>query len=191
MRSPDTTDREEAAAALTRRAFLSASGLGLGALALASIARGEDERASPSHARAPHFAPRAKRVLHLHMAGAPSQLDLFDPKPELAKLAGKPIPESFTQGERFAFIKGTPKVLASPFRFARHGASGHAFSELLPHLASVADELCVVRSMHTTEFNHAPAQLFLHTGSARAGRSMPGGSCRKSTGSPSERRRTP
>ncbi len=104
------------------------------------------------------------------MAGAPSQLDLFDPKPALEGLAGKPIPESFTQGERFAFIKGTPKVLASPYRFARHGASGQTFSELLPGLASVADELCIVRSMHTTEFNHAPAQLFLHTGHARIGR---------------------
>ncbi|MBK7877468.1 MAG: DUF1501 domain-containing protein [Planctomycetes bacterium] len=166
-------------AALTRRAFLGASGLGLGALALASLAPGargaasaEEGRSEPGRAAppGPHFPPRVKRVIHLHMAGAPSQLDLFDPKPALADLAGKPIPASFTQGERFAFIKGTPRVLASPYRFARHGASGHEFSELLPHIASIADELTVVRSMQTREFNHAPAQLFLHTGHARSGR---------------------
>ncbi len=173
-------------AALTRRAFLSNAGLTLGAAALASLeARAQQRDASiesraqehsPSNEpratapRAPHFPPRAKRVVYLHMAGAPSQLDLFDPKPKLAELQGQPIPESFVKGERFAFIKGTPKVLASPYKFARHGQSGQSFSELVPNLASIADEFAVVRSMHTTQFNHAPAQLFLHTGHARIGR---------------------
>ena len=154
--------------AIGRRAFLGGSGLALGAMAFASLA--PRSVAGRQGAGLPHHAPRAKRVVYLHMAGAPSQLDLFDPKPKLAELDGTAIPESFTRGERFAFIKGAPKVLASPFRFARHGQCGHDFSELLPELAARADDLCVVRSMTTSEFNHAPAQLFLHTGHGRIGR---------------------
>jgi hypothetical protein len=160
--------RQELSDRLSRRAFLAGGGVVLGAAALASLARGGARFLDGRPAL--HHAPRAKRVIHLHMAGAPSQLDLFDPKPELAKLAGQPIPESFVRGERFAFIKGTPKVLASPYAFAKHGQSGQDFSELVPHLASIADELAVVRSMRTTEFNHAPAQLYMHTGHARIGR---------------------
>ncbi len=148
---------------LGRRDALRQGAVGLGAIALSSLL-GERGRAQ-SAPRA-----RAKRVVYLHMAGAPSHLDLFDPKPALAGLNGQPVPDSFIQGERFAFIKGHPKVLASPYEFARHGQSGGEFSQLLPRLAANADKLAIVRSMHTSEFNHAPAQLFLQTGHARVGR---------------------
>ena len=148
---------------LGRREILRHGAVGLGALALSELL-GLRARAQGAP------APKAKRVVYLHMAGAPSHLDLFDPKPALAKLDGQPVPDSFIAGERFAFIKGHPKVLASPFTFARHGQSGAEFSQLLPRLAANADRLAVVRSMHTSEFNHAPAQLFLQTGHARAGR---------------------
>ena len=116
------------------------------------------------------FAPKAKRVIYLFMAGAPSQLDLFDPKPELTKHDGQDIPEEFVKGERFAFIKGTPKLLGSPFKFKQHGQSGAEISELLPHLAKVADDIAIVRSMQTTQFNHAPAQIFMNTGHQVIGR---------------------
>jgi hypothetical protein len=115
------------------------------------------------------LAPRAKRVIYLHMAGSPSQLDLFDYKPDLQKLHLQDAPPSFLEGKRFAFIRGVPKVLASPFQFAQHGQSGQYLSELLPRLASVIDNICVVRTVHTDQFNHAPAQLFIHSGSPRPG----------------------
>jgi hypothetical protein len=104
------------------------------------------------------------------MAGAPSQVDLFDSKPMLQELDGKPIPDSFVKGERFAFIKGTPKLLGSPYRFTKSGQCGSEFSELLPQTASVADDVAVVRSMSTTQFNHAPAQIFMNTGHQIVGR---------------------
>jgi len=150
---------------INRRSFLRTAGYGLGSLALARLLQGEQGSALPTH----HPA-KAKRVLFLHMAGAPSQLDLFDPKPKLVELDKQPVPESFIRGERFAFIKGHPKVLASPYRFARHGQSGAEFSELLPRMSTLADRWTILRAMHTTEFNHAPAQLFLSTGHPRAGR---------------------
>ena len=154
---------------LTRRAFLHRSGVGLGAMALGGLLShtlsGADGRP-----RATHFAPRAKRVIYLHMVGAPSQLDLFDHKPALERHDGKPAPDEFIKGKRFAFLRGHPSIAASRFAFRRHGASGAEISELLPHLASVADELTFVKSLHTDEFNHAPAQLFLHTGFGRLGR---------------------
>ena len=108
------------------------------------------------------------------MAGAPSQLDLFDPKPALTKHDGQDIPEEFIKGERFAFIKGTPKLLGSPFQFQQHGQSGAEISELLPHLAKLADEITIVRSMQTTQFNHAPAQIFMNTGHQVIGPPEPG-----------------
>jgi hypothetical protein len=159
----------------TRRWFLEQCGVGLGGIALASLlgssASGEEKLQSNAQAqRGPHFRPRAKRVLYIHMAGAPSHLDLFDDKPKLRELNGQPVSESVIKGERFAFIKGTPKVLGSPYKFARHGASGLELSELLPKLATIADDIAVVRSMTTTEFNHAPAQIFLNTGHPRIGR---------------------
>ena len=104
------------------------------------------------------------------MAGAPSQLDLFDPKPALTKHDGQAVPEEFVKGERFAFIKGTPKLLASPFAFRQHGQSGAQISELLPWTAKLADDIAIIRSMHTTQFNHAPAQIFMNTGHQVIGR---------------------
>jgi len=104
------------------------------------------------------------------MAGAPSQLDLLDYKPKLKELNGQKIPESMIKGERFAFIKGVPKLLGTPHTFKRYGKAGQEISEALPYLGTIADEICIVRSMRTDQFNHAPAQLFVHTGSARLGR---------------------
>ena len=157
----------------TRRTFLQRSGLGLGAFALGSLLNESLGAAVPGKAassRPTHFPPRAKRVIYMHMYGAPSQIDLFDPKPELRKYDGQPCPEDFIKGKRFAFIRGHPSLSASPYEFQRHGQSGAEISELLPHMASIADELTIVKSMHTDEFNHAPAQLFLHTGFGRPGR---------------------
>jgi uncharacterized protein (DUF1501 family) len=120
---------------------------------------------------ATHFAPRAKRIIYLFMAGAPSQLDLFDYKPALQKHDGDEIPQEFIpKGERFAFIKGTPRLLGSPYAFARHGQSGAEISELLPHTAKIADDIAILRSLHTTQFNHAPGQIFMNTGSQVIGR---------------------
>jgi len=150
---------------IARRAFLRKSGTGLGAAMLGSLLHGRDEAGL-----APDFEPRAKSIIYLHMIGAPSQLDLFDPKPELKKWDGKLCPDSFIEGKRFAFIRGHPTLAASPYEFRRHGASGATISDRLPHLAQVADELCFIRSMQTEEFNHAPAQLFMHTGHGIAGR---------------------
>ena len=170
---------EEFSLNLSRREFLRRSGLGLGGMALGSLltermiaapAPAATPPADPLAPRPPHFAPRAKRVIYLHMVGAPSQLDLFDHKPELLKHEGQPCPEDFIRGKRFAFLRGHPKIAASRYAFARHGKSGAEISELLPHLAGVADELAIVKSMQTDEFNHGPAQLFLHTGFGRLGR---------------------
>jgi hypothetical protein len=149
----------------TRRQFFKDSVAGVGAIALASLLNESNARAT-----GPHFSPKAKNIIFLHMAGAPSTLDLFDHKPKLNELNGKPCPESYIRGQQFAFIKGTPKLLGSPHKFARHGKSGQEMSNLLPKLATVADDLCIVRSMYTDQFNHAPAQLFVHTGSPRLGR---------------------
>jgi len=169
----------------TRRYFLRTCWSGLGATALASLLDGKAfaaapdvassqlpgaESSNPFAARAPHFAPRARRVIYLHMAGSPPQQELFDYKPKLQELNGKPCPESLLKKERFAFIKGVPKMLGTPYKFARHGANGTEISELLPRLSGVVDDLAVVRSLHTDQFNHAPAQMFLHTGSAQFGR---------------------
>jgi hypothetical protein len=162
---------------VTRRAFLKRSGLGLGAMALGSLLAESLFAADPAAgtrnplaARPPHFAPRAKRVIYLHMVGAPSQLDLFDYKPGLEKYDGKPCPDEFIQGKRFAFLRGHPNIAATRQQFQRHGRSGAELSQLLPNLAGVADEIAIVKSIHTDEFNHAPAQLFLHTGFGRLGR---------------------
>jgi hypothetical protein len=155
---------------LTRRAFLRRSGIGLGAWALGTLLGEAAQPGDPLAPRPPHVAPRARSVIYLHMVGAPSQLDLFDHKPLLARYDGQPCPDEFLRGKRFAFLRGHPNLAASRFRFGRHGRSGHEISELLPHLASLADELTVVKTVHTDEFNHGPAQLFLHTGFGRLGR---------------------
>lgn len=119
---------------------------------------------------APHFAPKAKRVIFLSMAGGPSQLDLFDHKPLLVARNGEPIPEEVVRGERFAFIRGAPKLIGSPYSFSRHGESGAEISELLPHLATVVDDLAIVRSFQTSQFNHGPGQIFMSTGHQVVGR---------------------
>jgi hypothetical protein len=150
---------------LTRRHLLGGMGLGLGAMALRSL---EGMARAESNGGVAGSGP-AKRVIYLHMAGAPSQFETFENKPELARLHLQDAPPSFLEGKRFAFIRGVPKVLAGQFRFGEHGQSGQELSELLPHLAGVADKLCVLRGVHTDQFNHAPAQLFVQTGSARLG----------------------
>jgi hypothetical protein len=155
----------------SRRMFLNRSGIGAAALGwlLADDARATPPT-DPLAPRPPHFAPKAKRVIYLHMIGAPSQLDLFDPKPELIRRDGQPCPESVSAGKRFAFIGGNLTLAGSQFKFAPRGRSEQVMSDLLPHLADVADELTVIRSIHSDEINHAPAQMFLHSGFGRQGR---------------------
>jgi hypothetical protein len=158
---------------ITRRQFFRRCNAGLGTVALASLLQGETRAApadEPLAPKQPHFKAKAKNVIYLHMAGAPSTLDLFDYKPKLIELNGKPCPESYIKGQQFAFIKGTPKLLGTPHKFAKHGKSGQEMCDLLPHLATVADDIAIVRSLFTDQFNHAPAQLFVHTGSPRLGR---------------------
>jgi hypothetical protein len=162
---------------ITRRHFFAECGVGVGKIALASLLTGAFARparaadtANSLAPKRPHFAPKAKRVIHLFMAGAPSQLDLFDPKPELARLEGKPLPPSVIGGQRYAFIRPDAAVLGPRFKFKKHGRCGADLSEVLPHLAGVVDDVCFIKSMHTDQFNHAPAQIFLNTGFAQPGR---------------------
>ena len=165
---------------ITRRYFFEECGVGLGKMALGVLLGGIGRRAArlPRGARRrirwrlrqPHFAPRAKRVIHLFMAGAPSQLDLFDYKPDLARLEGQPLPPSVIGGQRYAFIRPDAAVLGPQFKFARHGQCGASLSEMLPHLATVVDDICIVKSTRTDQFNHAPAQIFLNTGFSQPGR---------------------
>jgi hypothetical protein len=158
----------------TRRSFFRTGGLSVGAIALHNL-RGNEGRAddatsdNPLAERQPMIAQKGKRVIYLHMAGSPSQLELFDYKPELEKLHLQDAPQSFLEGKRFAFIRGVPKVLAGQFPFAQHGESGQQISSLLPYFSQVADKACVIRTVHTDQFNHAPAQLFVHTGTPRPG----------------------
>jgi hypothetical protein len=118
----------------------------------------------------PPFAPKAKSIIYLHMAGAPSQLELFDYKPELIKYDGKPCPESLLEGRQFAFIRGVPNILGPQANFAQHGQSGAWVSDYLPHFSTVVDEVSFLKAVHTDQFNHGPAQLFMQTGSPRLGR---------------------
>jgi hypothetical protein len=159
----------------TRRHFFGQAGVGIGAIALGSMLRREGQAApavsaaEAMQARAAMRPAKAKRVIYLHMAGSPSQLDLFDYKPTLQKFSGQKCPQELLDGKRFAFIKGVPNLLGTPFKFAKHGQSGAELSELLPGLARVADDVAIVKSMTTEQFNHAPAQLFLHTGQSQFG----------------------
>jgi hypothetical protein len=150
---------------ITRRHFFSQSGFGIGSLALSHLLNG-----NLFAQRAGHHPAKAKRVIFLFMAGAPSQLDLFDYKPALTKHDGQPCPEDVIKGERFAFIKGTPRLLGTPHKFTRMGKSGAELSNLLPHLARVVDDVSFIKSMHTTQFNHAPGQVFMNTGHQIPGR---------------------
>lgn len=155
----------------TRRHFLRQCVTNMGAMALGSLLACErDQQASAAMKTLSHFAPKAKRVIFLHMVGAPSQLELFEEKPTLAKLDGLDCPQSLLAGKRFAFIVGTPKMLGPYATFKQHGQAGFTVSHHLPYFAQVADEVTFLRAMHTDEFNHAPAQLFMHTGSPRQGR---------------------
>ena len=149
----------------TRRHFFARCGLGIGGMALSSLwAEGQT----------PHFAPKAKAVIFLFMAGGPSQLELFDHKPKLNALDGKPIPDEFIKGKRFAFMdtfaNKVPLMLGTRRKFARHGKAGTWVSECLPHTAKIVDDIAVVRSVQTNVFNHAPAKMFMNTGSPQAGR---------------------
>jgi hypothetical protein len=160
---------------ITRRHFFGECGVGLGKIALAGLlTHALDGRAAgpvdPLAPKKPHFAPKVKRVIHLFMAGAPSQLDLFDYKPKLAQLEGKPLPPEVIGGQRYAFIRPDAAVLGPRFKFARHGQCGAEISEALPHLAKVVDEICLIRSVRTDQFNHAPAQIFFNTGFSQPGR---------------------
>ncbi|RMF40580.1 MAG: DUF1501 domain-containing protein [Planctomycetota bacterium] len=157
----------------TRRYFLRDAACGLGALALGTLAGtpigqgGEPSSAAPL---GPHFTPRAKRVIYLHMTGSPPNLDLFDYKPVLNDRHGEDCPSSFLAGREFAFTSGVPTLLGSPQKFRRVGRCGTWMSEAIGHLHSVADDMCRIHSMYSDQFNHAPAELLIYTGSPRAGR---------------------
>ncbi len=162
----------------SRRQFLAKGSTGLGALFYAlQTGQGLGATSSqPVHAPGnplsplkPHFPAKAKRVIFLHMIGAPSQLELFDHKPELQKLDGKDCPQEFLEGKRFAFIQGTPKMLASQYPFRQYGQSGAWLSDRLPHIAQHVDDICFLKTMQTDQFNHGPAQLMVHAGQSRIG----------------------
>jgi hypothetical protein len=154
----------------SRRHFLRECGAGLGALWM-SLAAGEGAAAAgaTSNVALSSRPAKAKRVIYLHMAGSPSNLDLFDHKPDLAALDGQDCPVSFLQGKRFAFIRGVPKLLGPQYPFAQYGDSGAWLSDRLPHFARVVDKVCFIRSMRTDQFNHGPAQLMVHTGNQNLG----------------------
>src|SRR6266404_1914882 len=165
----------------TRRHFFHDCALGLGSMALASLlsdnktfAADEAPFANPLAPKKPHFPAKAKSVIYLFMAGGPSQLELFDYKPKLQELNGKPIPESYLKNKRFAFMdsftKQVPQLLVAKRKFAKHGECGTYVSECLPHIAGIVDDVAVVRSVATDVFNHAPAKVFMNTGSAQFGR---------------------
>jgi hypothetical protein len=173
---------------LTRRHLFGQCALGVGSIALASMLDGSPLRAAeishssfsqtdlanPLAAKQPHFAPRAKNIIYLFMAGGPSQLELFDYKPKLIELNGKPIPDSYLAGKRFAFMdssfKNRSTLLGTRRKFDRHGSSGAWVSELFPHTATIVDDISFVHTVATDVFNHAPAKLFMNTGSAQSGR---------------------
>jgi len=167
-RSADTANQ------LSRRHFLGECGVGTGKIALASLLAGPaslaaKEQLPRGHIRR-HFPASVKAVIHLFMAGAPSQLELFNERPLLAKLEGKPLPDSILGDQRYAFIQAKAGVLGPRFAFSRHGKSGQLISEALPQLATIADEICLLNAVHTDQFNHAPGQIFFNTGFGQPGR---------------------
>jgi Protein of unknown function (DUF1501) len=179
---------------ITRRHFLRGCPVGLGGLALAGLLSGNRKTEAAVVSRAvdplapkkPHYPGKARRVIFLHMAGSPPHLDMFDYKPELVKRTGQLCPDEYFKGRRFAFTSGRPTLLGTPRKFGRQGRSGAWVSDALPHIASVADELCFIKSMHTEQFNHAPAQMMLYTGSPRMGRPSVGSWVTYGLGSESE-----
>ncbi len=174
----------------TRRHFLTSASSGIGMLALASMLRDDGLLAAESEAGRvaglPHFAPKAKNCICIYLEGAPSQADLFDEKPKLRELHGQPLPESFTKNVRFAFLqKDTARILGSPRQFSPQGESGMELSDYLPHLGTCADDICMIRSMHTEAFNHHPGQLLMNTGVATFGRPSVGAWLNYGLGNPS------
>ena len=151
--------------ATTRRQFFGQTGLGLGSIALSSLLNQE----SPGDQTGFRIPAKAKSVIYLHMAGSPSQLELFEHKPALDQLHDTQCPQEYLEGKRFAFIRGVPKMLGSQFKFQRTGESGQWVSDRLPYLSQVIDDLCVIRSVHTEQFNHSPAQLLMQTGNPLLG----------------------
>ncbi len=168
--------RSEYAKCITRRWFFRDCGMGLAALALTSLsgsnkaAAGAIQAPNPLAPRRPHYAPKARRVIYLFMGGAPSQLDLFDYKPQLARYNGQPVPQEVVMGQKYAFIKPDAALFASEFEFRKHGQSGAELSGALPHLATVVDDIAIVKSMTTDAFNHAPGQVMMQTGAPQFGR---------------------
>jgi hypothetical protein len=165
----------------TRRHFFGKCSLGLGSMALGSMLGGQSLAAAnaapnkgaslnPMAPKPPHHRPKAKAVIYLFMAGGPSQLELFDNKPKLAQLAGKETPKEFMEGKRFAFLKKDVKLLGPQRKFGKYGQSGAEFSELLPWHRQIADDICLVKGLHTDVYNHGPAKLFINTGSPQPGR---------------------
>lgn len=153
----------------SRRQFLSKCTAGIAGAWLTSMADKAFGENFSVDGHLSHIAPKAKRVIFLHMAGAPSQLELFDYKPELKKFNNQPTPQEYLAGQRFAFIQGVPTLLNSVFPFHQAGKSGQWITDRMPHFEKVIDEVCFIKSMHTNQFNHAPAQLLLHTGNANLG----------------------
>ena len=173
------------AQAKTRRHFIKSCAQGMGGLALSSIFMGcnplttskkkaplafSERDLNPLATLSPPYSPKVKSVIYLHMAGAPSQLEMFDYKPELHKYHGQDCPQSLLEGKKFAFIKGTPKLMGPQAEFKQEGESGNWVSNFMPHFKNVVDEVAFLKAVHTDQFNHGPAQLFMHTGSARLGR---------------------
>jgi Protein of unknown function (DUF1501) len=160
----------------TRRHFLKQAGnFSLGAIAMNALLGRDalgalDRVVNPLAPKKPHFAPKVKRVIYLHMSGGPPHLDIFDYKPELVKRDGQLAPDAFIAGKKFAFTSGTPKLMGTPHTFAQYGKSGTWMSDAIPNFHALADEMCVIKSMNTDQFNHAPAELLLYTGSPRQGR---------------------
>lgn len=148
--------------------------MGLGGVALSEMlatdAMGLEAPDNPLLPKLPHFAPKAKRVIYLHLTGSPPHLDLWDHKPELVKRDGQECPDEYIKGKKFAFTSGTPKLMGSPRTFKQYGKNGLWMSDAIPHLHGVADDLCIINSMTTDHFNHAPAELFVHTGFQQPGR---------------------
>ncbi|MFM7919848.1 MAG: DUF1501 domain-containing protein, partial [Planctomycetaceae bacterium] len=174
---PDYTPLEQA----TRRHFLSGSGVGFGAIALSAISGSAVaprsavadipiRESAPLEQRWPHHAGKAKQVIYLHLTGSPPNLDIYDYKPALVARTGQDCPDEFLKGRTFAFTSGVPKLLGTPRKFVQCGQSGSWLSDAVPHLQSIADDICFIHSMNTDQFNHAPAELLLYTGSPRSGR---------------------
>ena len=156
----------------TRRHFLKQTFAGLGGIALGSLVNPSlaSSISDPLAPKKPHFPAKAKNVIYLHLTGSPPNLDMYDYKPELIKRDGQNCPAEFIEGKRFAFTSGTPKLLGTERTFKQYGKGGLWMSDAIPHLQTVADEMCMIHSMNTDQFNHAPAELFTLTGSSRPGR---------------------